>query len=156
MVGGCPMGPPFWSAHPISLFYVRCHFPHPLVSMRNVCVCVCAILTLKIIPISTQSYSVLFTTSTEVRSIFVVRFFFIYNGCVFLFCFVFVIQAIVDGFRLSPDDNFDPVLGAALRIGDVLVSVNGIGVKGNFDLVSTAVHRYVRDGASNGGGGGGG
>lgn len=46
-----------------------------------------------------------------------------------------VLQAIVSGFRASPDDSFDSVLGAGLRIGDILVSVNGFHVLGKFKEV---------------------
>lgn len=58
-------------------------------------------------------------------------------------------QASVAGFRSLPDDNFDSVLCAGLRAGDVLVSVNGNDVRGNFKLVS------ARRGMTMGGGGGG-
>lgn len=44
-------------------------------------------------------------------------------------------QAIVSGFRESPDDNFDPVLAEGLHVGDVLLSVNGLHVLGNFNQV---------------------
>ena len=44
-------------------------------------------------------------------------------------------QATVSGFRLLPDDNFDAVLGAGLHVGDVLLSVNGVRVLGNFSQV---------------------
>ena len=46
------------------------------------------------------------------------------------------LQATITGFRSLPDDNFDSVLCAGLRVGDVLVSVNGATVRGNFELVS--------------------
>ncbi|CAM9306236.1 unnamed protein product, partial [Ectocarpus fasciculatus] len=46
--------------------------------------------------------------------------------------------ATIAGFRSSLDDNFDSVLGAGLRVGDVIVSVNDTPVRGDFNLVSLA------------------
>eukprot|EP00752_Nemacystus_decipiens_P016321 g14596.t1 len=54
--------------------------------------------------------------------------------------------AMVAGFRSLPDDNFDSVLCAGLRVGDVLVSVNGSGVRGNFDLAEELMTRGQEDG----------
>eukprot|EP00903_Cladosiphon_okamuranus_P005597 g5569.t1 len=55
-------------------------------------------------------------------------------------------QAMVAGFRSLPDDNFDSVLCAGLRVGDVLVSVNGIGVRGDFELAKELMTHGQKDG----------
>ena len=45
-------------------------------------------------------------------------------------------QATVCAYQSPLNGNYDSALDAGLKVGDVLVSVNGLHVLGNFDQVS--------------------